>query len=70
MIEAHRAVDLEHLRGYHLPFSLSGNIWNQLEGSIWLFTVAVVSSDYLYPILHYADGWGVREKALVVRESG
>jgi len=45
----------ERLRAHCFAFSLSGNIWEHLEGSVWLFRVAELFSYDFQTILHVAD---------------
>jgi len=45
----------EHLRAHRFPFSLSGSIWEHLEGSVWPFRVAESFSYDFETILHFAD---------------
>jgi len=47
----------EHLGAHHFAFSLSGSIWKDLEGSVWLFTVAELFWYNFQTILHCADAW-------------
>ena len=45
----------EPLRAHRFAFSLSGSIWEHLQGSVWLFSVAELFSYDCQPILHHAD---------------
>ena len=45
----------EHLRAHHFALSLSGSIWERLEGSVWLFRVAELFSRDFQTVLHFAD---------------
>jgi hypothetical protein len=42
-------------RAHRFPFSLSGSIWEHLEGSVWLFRVAELCGYDFQTILHFAD---------------
>ena len=45
----------EHPGAHHFAFSLSGSIWEYLEGLVWLFRVAEMFSYNLQTILQFAD---------------
>ena len=45
----------EHLRAHRFAFSLSGSIWDHLEGSVRLFRVAELFGDDFQTILHFAE---------------
>jgi len=46
---------LKHLRAYRFALSLSGSIWEHLEGSVCLFRVAELFSYDFQIILYFAD---------------
>jgi len=47
----------ERLRAHRFVFSLSGSIWEHLEGSVWLFRVTELFGYDFQTILHFAAVW-------------
>jgi len=45
----------KYLDALHLVFSLSGCIWENLEGLPWLFRVVELFSQDFLTVLHFAD---------------